>query len=129
MRRLINDTSYTFYRDPSEQVLDEYGNLVDPQNLMQVTTRGSMQSYQDGAETFVLPEGVRSEGTRIYVTKSVLLSAQEGEGIKADFTLIDGRRFYVFDVQRDDTSSLLKRTRNNTYILLEDTTQDGQEVI
>lgn len=128
MRRLINDTSVTFYRPPEEE-LDEYGDIVppDPENVSEVPTRGSLQPYQRGDESVVLPEGRETEDARTYVTK-VDLKASSSD-VSPDYCILEGRKFIVFDRANASTTNVLRRVRNFQYVLLRDDSEEAQGAV
>lgn len=117
--RLLRDTPYTFLRPPTES-LSPSGRPIDHTILdcTEIETKGSLQPYRRGATTIVEPEGIKTRSILIYYTASKLNTVEEGLDIEADFLLLNGRKYKVFDVADNSLTSTLISMAHYEYLLV-----------
>ena len=85
-----------------------------------------VQPYREGAKQFILPEGIKSEDTRVVYTKFALRNTNEFYRYNADILVIDGLRYEVQSVA--DYSKYVKSIINLHYqclVVLETKTKNS----
>ncbi len=117
--RLIKDTPYTFLRPPTES-LSPSGRPIDPDVLdcTEIPTTGSLQPYSRGATTILYPDGIKTRSIFIYYTDSQLNAVQEARDTEADFLILNGRKYVVFDVADNTLANTLVAMRHYEYLLV-----------
>lgn len=98
MISLLKTSALTFQR-ATNGYYNQSGNWVDSDTTDPIVTEGSLQPYQRGTHSIVLPEGITEYDSLTYYTTVQLKSASQFTEEEADFTTIDGFKYIVFDVK------------------------------
>lgn len=113
MISLLQTHSITFSRPSSGYYVD--GEWVDGA-ITTIPSTGSLQPYKQGKVSLIPPEGLRTTDLRLYYTKTLLRTADEFQDITADYCVIGGRQFQVFDFE--DWSGYGLETDHYKYLLV-----------
>lgn len=119
MRRLLKDNVLVFTRYGGQE-LDDSGRLTDSLPS-EFPAAGSLQTYREGAEQDVLPEGKSSKDAKMFYTGTLLRTSNQDKGTPADETTWNGYVYEVFDAGDNATTTILKGVAHYRAILIKKT--------
>ena len=97
MISLLARTKLVFYSE-AEGYYNDAGEWVGG-DLSTTSLKGSLQSFRRNTKQLLLPDGISSSDARVFFTTTKLKSSDEFGDTQADYTVINGREFYVKEVE------------------------------
>lgn len=109
---LLEEQDIVRIRTDSSGSYNEDGDWVSGTETTE-TIKCIVQPYRNGSSQFILPEGVKSEDTRVVYSKSDLRNTSEHYKYVADILIIDDLKYQVQQVS--DYSKYIKSITNLHY--------------
>ena len=103
--RLFSTSNIRFYRS-NNGYYNSNGEWVEGGTISKLI-KGNLQAFGAGEKSFLLPNGRTTSDLRVFFSKEDLNTLDEFDKTKADYCLINGKKYFVRSKEDNTTSKLL----------------------